>query len=290
MRTLQTLHKVGRLGYWQVSRVSGEVYWSEMVYAFLGVNATDVVPGHAAFMAMVHPLDQEKVAKSLQTIAETGLADIKYRIVQPSGHIRWLHEIADNSSFDDPDIFFGTLHDITVHKSLEEKLRKQAITDDLTGVFNRGYFMKRLRKAFLHYQRSGQNGCVLLFDVDYFKVVNDTYGHAMGDTVLQQVCHLFKERFRETDVVGRLGGEEFAVLLFETTPEDAVSVAEDVRKALAHYAFETQSGRTFHVTMTGGVASFKEEDITEDSILHRADKSLYLGKQHGRDQVVSHGK
>lgn len=288
-RTLQKLYKVARLGYWQKSLKTGETYWSEVVYEFLGVDPASCVPDETKFMAMVHPDDQDKVAKALQNMFSTGLTDIKYRIVQPNGGIRWLHEVADNTSPDDPEIFLGTLHDITGHKALEEKLRNQAITDDLTGVFNRRYFMKRLRQAFSHFQRSGQAAAVLLFDVDYFKAVNDTYGHAMGDRVLQQLCHLFNERLRETDVIGRLGGEEFAVLLFEVSSEDAAKVAGDIRQALATRVFTTDAGSTFHVSITCGVASFSEEDLTEDNILHRADKSLYLGKHHGRDQVVVGG-
>lgn len=288
-RTLQKLHKVGRLGYWQMSRASGNVYWSEMVYEFFGVTPDGFVPDQDSFITMVHPLDQDKVAKSRQDILDIGFTDIKYRIIQPNGCIRWLHEIADNTSPDDPNILLSTLHDITAHKALEEKLRKQAITDDLTGVFNRRYFMKRLRQAFSHFLRSEQNAAVLLFDVDYFKTVNDTYGHAMGDQVLQQICQLFKERFRETDIVGRLGGEEFAVLLFEISSEDAVAIAENIRKTLADHTFKTESGNTFHISITCGVSSFAEDDPTEDSILHRTDKSLYLGKHHGRDQVVGEG-
>lgn len=94
------------------------------------------------------------------------------------------------------------MQDITEHKALEHNLRNQAITDDLTGTFNRGHFMKRLRQAFSHFRRAEQDAAVLLFDVDHFKNVNDTYGHAIGDKVLQQVCHLFKERFRRPMLLG----------------------------------------------------------------------------------------
>ncbi|MGP9766135.1 GGDEF domain-containing protein [Halomonas sp. AOP13-D3-9] len=286
VRMLQKINEVGRLGYWLMSLTASDVYWSDMVYEFFGVEPGCFVPDQNAFMAMVHPQDQSKVAKALLEMHDTRLIDIKYRIIQPNGNIRWLHEVADNTSPEDLDILIGTLHDITAHKSLEEKLRKQAITDDLTGVFNRRYFMKRLRQAYSHFRRSGQNAAVLLFDVDHFKAVNDTYGHAMGDRVLRRVCRLFLERFRETDIVGRLGGEEFAVLLFEVTSEAAVTVAEDIRQTLANHGFKTEAGSTFHISITCGVSSFATDDPTEDSILHRADKSLYLGKHHGRDQVV----
>lgn len=288
-RTLQKLHKVGRLGYWQKSLNTGETYWSDVVYEFLGVDPASFAPGESAFMARIHPDDQEKVTKASHEMLNTGLTDIKYRIVQPDGSIRWLHEVADNTSPEEPGMFIGTLHDITAHKSLVDKLRKQAITDELTGVFNRRYFMKRLRQAFSHFRRSGKTTAALLFDVDHFKAVNDTYGHAMGDQVLQQVCRLFVERFRETDIIGRLGGEEFAVLLFEVTPEAAVAVAEEIRQALAAKTFNADTSRPFNISITCGVASFAQDDLTEEDILHRADKSLYLGKHHGRDQVVGEG-
>ncbi|OAZ96298.1 GGDEF domain-containing protein [Halomonas sp. G11] len=283
---LQKLHKIRGIGYWQMSLTTGDMYWSEMVYEFFGVDPDRFIPDRKHFIRLVYPSDRKKVAKAQQTLKKTGVIDIKYRIVQPSGNVRWIHEIADNSAPDDPDILLSTLQDITEHKALEKKLRNQAITDDLTGTFNRGHFMKRLRQAFSHFRRSEHNAAVLLFDVDHFKNVNDTYGHAVGDKVLQQVCQLFKERFRETDVIGRLGGEEFAVLLFEITPEAALAIADDIRQKLAATAFTTETGDTFHISVTCGVAHFTEEDPTEESILHRADTSLYTGKHHGRNQVV----
>lgn len=283
---LQKLHKIRGIGYWQMSLTTGDMYWSEMVYEFFGVDPDRFIPDRKHFIRLVHPPDRKKVAKAQQTLKKTGVIDIKYRIVQPSGNVRWIHEIADNSAPDDPDILLSTLQDITEHKALEKKLRNQAITDDLTGTFNRGHFMKRLRQAFSHFRRSENNVAVLLFDVDHFKHVNDTYGHAVGDKVLKQVCRLFKERFRETDVIGRLGGEEFAVLLFEITPEAALAIADNIRQKLAATAFTTETGDTFHISVTCGVAHFTEEDPTEESILHRADTSLYTGKHHGRNQVV----
>lgn len=283
---LQKIHKIRGTGYWQMSLTTGDKYWSEMVYEFFGVDPDRFIPDRKDFISLVHPSDRKKVAKAQQTLKKTGVIDIKYRIVQPSGNVRWIHEIADNSAPNDPDILLSTLQDITDHKTLEKNLRNQAITDDLTGTYNRGHFMKRLQQAFSHFRRSEHNVAVLLFDVDHFKNVNDTYGHAVGDKVLTQVCRLFKERFRETDVIGRLGGEEFAVLLFEITPDAALAIADEIRQKLADTAFTTETGDTFNISVTCGVAHFTEEDPTEESILKRADTSLYTGKYHGRNQVV----
>ncbi|MCZ0925867.1 sensor domain-containing diguanylate cyclase [Halomonas janggokensis] len=283
---LQKLHKIRGIGYWQKSLTTGDVYWSDMVYDFLGVESSRLIHDQEDFVKLVHPHDRKKVINAWQELEKTGFTDIKYRIIQPNGDTLWLHEIADNSAPDDPGILLSTLQDITDHKALEKKLKKEAITDDLTGTFNRGHFIKRLRQAFSHYLRSGQNAAVLLFDVDHFKSVNDTYGHVVGDKVLQQVCQLFKERFRETDVVGRLGGEEFAVLLFEVTPDAALAIAEEIRKMLAKKAFTTDADATFNISVTCGVAHFTEDDPTEESILRRADQSLYRGKHNGRNQVV----
>jgi diguanylate cyclase (GGDEF)-like protein/PAS domain S-box-containing protein len=265
---------------------TGEVVWSDVVYDILGVEDASLPPDNDAFLAMIHPQDRARVEDTLERLHDGGLHDITYRIIRPDGGIRWLHETADNRSPDDPDILVGTIRDITVYKELEQELRKQAITDPLTGLFNRRYFMKRLRQAFAHYRRSGQEAVVLLMDIDYFKAINDTYGHAMGDRVLKGLSGLFKERFRQTDVVGRLGGEEFAVLLFDTAVEDAAEVAEEIREALAGMVFSTAAGETFRVSVTCGVSGFAEDDETEDNILQRADDSLYLGKHSGRNRVV----
>ncbi len=285
-RTLQKILRVERLGYWKMSLSTGEVFWSDVVYEIFGVDRLTFSPGNDAFLTMVHPQDRDRVAKGLYPMRVTGLHDITYRIIQPDGSIRWLREVADNTTPDDPDILVGAVRDITEHKKLEEKLRKQAITDDLTGIYNRRYFMRRLRQAFAHYRRSDQSAVILLLDIDHFKAVNDTYGHAMGDRVLKELSALFRDRFRQTDVAGRLGGEEFAVLLFDISVEDATGVAEEIREALAGLAFSTDDGEIFHVTVTCGVAGFAEDDETEGSILQRADDSLYLGKRRGRNQVV----
>ena len=285
-RTLQEVLTAGRLGYWKIALSTGDVYWSDVAYEIFGVDRVTFSPRHEAFLSMVHPEDRDRVAESLHAFRATGRHDITYRIRHPGGSTRWLHENAENTSPDDPDIFIGTVRDITEHKKLEEKLRKQAITDDLTGLYNRRYFMRRLRQAFAHYRRSAQGAVVLLLDIDHFKGVNDTYGHAMGDQVLKDLCDVFRARLRQTDVAGRLGGEEFAVLLFDTSVGDAAGVAEEIRAALASMTFGTETGETFQVSVTCGVAGFAEDDETEDAILQRADDSLYLGKHQGRNQVV----
>lgn len=284
--TLHEVLRIEKLGYWKISLSTGDVFWSEEVYELFGVDCQTFSPDNEAFLAMVHPQDRERVESGLLSLWTTGHHDLTYRILRPDGRLRWLHERAGNPILDDPDTLVGTVRDITEHKELEEKLRQQAITDELTGIYNRRYFMKRLRQAFAHYRRSHLSAVVLLLDIDHFKAVNDTYGHATGDRVLKDLCVLLRERFRQTDVAGRLGGEEFAVLLFDSSVDDAARVAEEIREALAGLAFRTDDGTLFHVSVTCGVASFAEDDKTEGSILQRADDSLYLGKRHGRNQVV----
>ncbi|MDI5920433.1 diguanylate cyclase [Halomonas sp. LR5S13] len=285
-RTLQEVLRVEKLGYWKKTLSTGEVFWSDVVYELFGVDPLTFSPDNGAFLTMVHPHDRERVEKSLYPMRLTGFHDITYRIIPPDGSVRWLREVSDNTPPDDLGILVGVVRDITEHKELEEKLRTQAITDDMTGIYNRRYFMKRLKQAFAHYQRSDQNAVVLLLDIDHFKMVNDTYGHAMGDRVLKELSALFKARFRQTDVVGRLGGEEFSVLLFDISVDDAAGVAEEIREALAEMAFSTDAGEVFYVSVTCGIADFAEDDDTEGGILQRADDSLYLGKRRGRNQVV----
>ncbi|MBS9405685.1 diguanylate cyclase [Halomonas sp. TRM85114] len=168
-----------------MSRSTGDVFWSDVVYELFGVDRLAFSPVNETFLTMVHPQDRERVEKGLPLMRASGCHDITYRIIQPDGSLHWLHEMAGNPDLDDPDTLVGTVRDITQHKELEEKLRQQAITDVLAGIYNRRYFMRRLRQAFAHYRRSELSDVVLLLDIDHFKAVNDTYGHATGDRVLK---------------------------------------------------------------------------------------------------------
>ena len=159
-----------------------------------------------------------------------------------------------------------------------------ARTDELTGINNRRAFMELGEQTTRLCQRQRQPLSALLLDVDHFKQINDTYGHSAGDLVLKQIGSLMAQQFRAADVCGRIGGEEFAVLLADTDTQAATSVANKFRQEVANATLQWQ-GHTLQVTVSIGVASHNADLGT---LLQRADAAMYQAKNSGRNRVVCH--
>ncbi|MCE8016483.1 sensor domain-containing diguanylate cyclase [Halomonas sp. MCCC 1A17488] len=286
-RTLQRIQHIARLGYWRASLKANELFWSEVIYDIFGVDPDTFTPSIRAFKAMVHPEDLESVEASMLRAQEQGQHDVVHRIVRPDGEIRWVHELADYAPEGDDQILIGTVRDITEQKKLELRLRQLSRTDELTALFNRRYFMQRLVQELARYRRYGRPTSVVLFDFDHFKRINDTHGHPAGDQALVSVGKLLREKLRTNDIPARLGGEEFALLLPETSLEEAVGVAEKVRQLVEKQEFESEQGHRFGASITCGVSAFQGAEETVEAILHRADHNLYKGKRAGRNRVVA---
>lgn len=166
------------------------------------------------------------------------------------------------------------------------ELRHLATTDELTGVSNRRVFWEAIEHRYEEFMRYEVPMTVAIIDLDHFKKVNDTYGHAAGDEVLREFCRRCKEQLRDIDLLGRLGGEEFAILLPYTNEKDAVLAVERIREAIAATAFE-HDGQTIVVTMSAGVTELRSTDNKLDEWMARADEALYLAKEKGRNQTVT---
>jgi len=169
-------------------------------------------------------------------------------------------------------LVFSVLFVIVILKTL--RYRSQAQIDALTGILNRGTIEKRLKKL-----TKKTHGSVIFFDIDYFKRINDTYGHEFGDYVLQNLSKLIKQSIRSSDYFGRWGGEEFLIILPETEYENALKIAEKLRKKIAVHSF-----KGVKITSSFGVSEFKKGDNPEN-IIQKADKALYEAKKSGRNQV-----
>jgi len=166
------------------------------------------------------------------------------------------------------------------------KLYTQAITDDLSGLFLRKYMDRRIREELARVQRHSGFFSILMIDIDFFKQVNDTYGHQAGDEVISEIARRLQQSAREMDVVGRYGGEEFMMLLPETTAKGAFILAERIRQTVSQATFQSE-GRTFSITASVGVCSSKDcETLNEQSIVANADKALYAAKHQGRNRSV----
>jgi len=169
---------------------------------------------------------------------------------------------------------------------LRESLRQQSIRDALTGLFNRRFLEESLQRELARVQRSGRSLAAIMIDVDHFKRFNDTFGHDAGDLILREVGALLRRQVRGSDIACRFGGEEFLVLLPETTLETASARAEHLREAV-HELQPMQNGRALGtITISLGVALFPDHGATPESLVQAADAALYQAKKAGRDRVV----
>ncbi|WP_366555823.1 GGDEF domain-containing protein [Aquibaculum sediminis] len=168
-------------------------------------------------------------------------------------------------------------------EELAEELRRQATVDMLTGTASRRHFFTLAERDLRNAQRFGETLAVLLFDLDHFKEINDRHGHAVGDEVLKHFGQICNEIFRNIDTVGRLGGEEFAVLLPRTNAAAAETVAARFLRHLSDSRVTLDDGTSLHYQASVGIAECLAEDVSIERALARADKALYLAKQSGRD-------
>lgn len=171
------------------------------------------------------------------------------------------------------------------NRQVHDELERQAHSDYLTGLDNRRHFLNQAENELARTVRYDRALSILMIDIDHFKQVNDTYGHKVGDIVLQRFAAVCLATLRTVDIIGRIGGEEFAVLLPETGHEQASDAAERLRAALAATQVKLDSGLPLQFTVSIGIVSLNEKDTNIDILLNQADQALYRAKSEGRNQV-----
>ena len=159
--------------------------------------------------------------------------------------------------------------------------------DALTKIYNRRKLIEEAERELHKAQRYNRYISFLMFDIDHFKIINDNYGHLAGDEVLRQLGRTCSTRIRCTDILGRYGGEEFLIVLSETNKENALQVAENIRKAVADMKI-VYEGETIQITVSIGIESalINNEDYIIDKLISNADRALYQAKKNGRNQTV----
>ncbi len=238
------------------------------------------------------PAERERVIGQL--IEQGQLDSALVRLKRRGGATFWAEISARLVELDGQQCSLVGIFDVTEQKALEEQLRALATRDSLTGAANRRHFVELAQRERERTLRSGSPLSLCLFDADHFKSINDHHGHVAGDHVLTSLARAAGGALRTSDVLGRLGGEEFAVLLPDTDLQGALTVAERVRGAVA--ACEVQSGeaerddeqagdrKAIRVTISLGVAELRGDEPLE-SLLKRADRALYAAKDLGRNRV-----
>ena len=221
--------------------------------------------------------------------------ELKEAAEERRGYFKQVHTLRDDTrrdvevftgpvSLGHRQLHYSIVHDVTEKRRLEARLQRMATRDQLTGAHNRHAFFQRAKNELARAKRFAHPLSVLMFDLDHFKEVNDSHGHAIGDEVLRTFALRCRAEFRQNDVFARMGGEEFAALLVETSAEQAVEAAERFRSVAASRPIPTDVG-DLTVTVSIGVASLDDEDSIND-LLKRADEALYKAKQAGRNSMV----
>jgi len=233
--------------------------------------------------AVVSDDPQQNVSDAVQTY---GPAIDSLRILRPDGSERAASMTATMIPWGRDMAVLACLRDVTERKNAEDHLRHEARFDELTGLFNRRYFLDRLAISLGAARRHTLPLGLCLCDVDEFKQVNDTHGHAAGDSVLRKLGGLIRDSLRAEDLAGRLGGDEFCLAFPYTRAQDATVAVERLRAQVASTKFESPTGVPLRITISFGLADAVSRSCTIDSLLEQADRTLYRAKREGRNRVL----
>lgn len=265
-------------------------YLSRKTEDFYGISAEYAKANPEQMFDPIHPEDLPRVYETIDQSAKS-LSEwvCDYRIVQ-GDQVRWLRGVSRPERDPSGSItWHGIVTDIDEQKRLELELEQLAITDELTGLYNRRYMLRKLEELAAENERYGHTFSLISLDIDFFKSINDSWGHPMGDAVLRTVAQLIETRTRKSDIVARTGGEEFIVLMPNTVLNDARHVAEALRTAVENKGFVCDQGEPFGVTLSAGVVSWSTAVTTVRDLLSVCDRSLYEAKRAGRNRVVVKG-
>lgn len=265
-------------------------YVSPVFCQILDFNADAVLGDINIAFAGVHPDDVDSLKRSIREAAAS-LQPHRWEgrfIVR--GETRWIRVAADPTpQHGGSSLWSGVISDISENKKLEDELMHQARIDVLTGLNNRRHFFNLAQHELARAKRYDEPLSTLMLDVDHFKGFNDSYGHHVGDMVLQKMSAVLAATVRGIDILGRVGGEEFAILLPRTNGAHALELAERLRLAVADATIQPGQGEAAHFTVSIGVARLAPSDNSVDELLKRADKALYTAKNSGRNRVCSEG-
>lgn len=284
----------GNLGRWHWNIKTNNVTFNPLKITALGYEE-DEIPKRVTyqfFTDKLHSDDYETTMNAMRNCLsrKTSVYESEYRIQTKDGKYKWYHDIGRITQHDkngNPLLVSGIVFDITDKKetilNLEYQndfLTKMSTTDELTNISNRRALIAYLRAAILTVRRTNTPFSIAIFDIDDFKLVNDSKGHIFGDKVLLDIATIIKNNIREPALAGRYGGEEFMVILPSTSLETATKISKRIKQAVEAYTF----GDGIKITISGGVKQYEGEDLVE--LIDLADKKLYEAKKRGKNQIV----
>ena len=245
------------------------------------------IEGRTAESYYPHSTDRDAFKAAI--LADGEVSDFPGQMVRRDGQVIDI-SISSHALYDHAGNFAGVegiYRDVTQRKNLERELQRLATTDMLTGIANRRAFLETAESAYAHSCHSGEPLTLLMLDLDHFKAINDHYGHLEGDRALVAFAQAVKSQLRASDAVGRLGGEEFGVLLPLTTLAEGLEAAHRILQSVRALQLNDDTGQAYRITTSLGVGAFRQNDRSLRDMLDRADQALYLAKHRGRDQIAS---
>ena len=268
-----------------ISSLDGIVeFLTEKSYSMWGHQSAEECIGRN-ILEFIHESHQQKAIYYVKEMIKGSLTGAEeYLMVKKDGSLFYC-EVNANILRDKNNNPIGVLYmerDVTERKQLEEELKDLVTKDQLTGIYNRRKIDEVLMKEKAQAETRDHHLAVIMVDIDMFKLVNDQYGHLVGDQVLTEVTSILSQGIRSIDVLGRWGGEEFIIICTDTDLKGAVVLAEKLRQMIANHDFQMVGKKT----CSFGVAQLRKDE-TIDSLLIRSDQALYRAKDQGRNRVVT---
>lgn len=274
-----------RLGMWDWHLENDDFILNRIATDILGYGPTEFKHKLPNIQALFHTDDRKHILRSMShhLKGESSQFDIDARLYDKHGGFVWVNlrgRISELDASGTPVRVSGMLVDISGRKRLEDRLVELATTDALTGLYNRGYGSQLLNRELARAERSGQPLSFILMDVDYFKSINDQFGHAIGDQVLIEISKTLQGRIRDVDMAARWGGEEFVIILPDTPLAGAEKVAQQLQTGIRSLTKPDSN----HLSMSMGVTEYRANESVS-KLLKRADRLMYRAKNTGRDRI-----
>lgn len=284
----------GDLGNWYLNATTKTITYNPVVLIPLGFSNDELV-NTVQFESFIQGLQKNEQKKMRAVLTEFldkegDYFETEFRLCSKKGNWRWFYirgKITQRDKQNQPLLLSGIMFDITSRKCKEKKLEhknkilvRDMMTDYLTGILNRRAIMTVLEKNLYRSEITQKRVSIAILDIDYFKQINDTKGHNYGDYVLIEVSKLLKKNLREKDSVGRYGGEEFIVVLPDTTSSEALTIIDRMRKTVEEFHFKGEE----KVTVCGGIKEFDNEILSD--FINQADMKLYQAKKAGKNCIM----
>ncbi|MGE4420050.1 MAG: diguanylate cyclase [Sulfurimonas sp.] len=251
----------------------------------IGFSKSELV-GENAIIYYLDDISYENARDKISNTDKSSYLYLEHQLKRKDGKLIWCEFMGSQMDLtDDNKAILWSILDVTIQKEMQEKLEKQATMDYLTELYNRRYFTNRLEEEVSRIKRDkNSTTSLMIFDLDKFKQINDSFGHLTGDFVLKEFAEIIKRNLRKTDIAGRVGGEEFAIILPNTDITNASVLANRIREEVSSNII-TIDKKDINFTVSIGLTALSLEDNNSDSAFLRADNALYMAKAKGRNRL-----